>query len=68
MTRGFAKAAPSERKTAIVATDKKITVPHGTFENCLQIRDWSQIDSTNEYKFYCPAVGFLVREETIRAQ
>jgi hypothetical protein len=56
----------AEDMGTIVATDKKITVPHGTFENCLQVRDWSQIDATNEYKFYCPAVGFLVREETIR--
>ena len=48
---------------AVIATDKKITVPYGTFENCLQIRDSSSVE--NEYKYYCPAVGFLVREETI---
>jgi hypothetical protein len=55
----------AEDMGTIVATDKKITVPHGTFENCLQVRDWSRLDYTNEHKYYCPAIGFLVREETI---
>ncbi len=50
----------------IVALNKKITVPHGTFEGCLQTRDWSMVDaSLNEYKYYCPDVGFIVMEESI---
>jgi hypothetical protein len=52
----------------VVATDKKITTPHGTFENCLQIQDWSQIEGGKEYKYYCPEVSFLVREETTRGR
>ena len=54
----------AEDRRAVVATSKIITVPYGTFENCIQIRDMSRIDK--EYKYYCPAAGFLVREETIR--
>jgi hypothetical protein len=50
----------------VVATDKKITVPHGTFENCIQVKDSTFLSVTAEYKYFCPAVGFLVREETLR--
>ena len=52
----------------VVATDKKITVPYGTFENCIQIKDPSFLSVTAEYKYFCPAVGFLVREETNRGR
>jgi hypothetical protein len=55
----------AEDMGTVVATDKRVTVPYGTFENCLQIEDWSLIEAGREYKYYCPAIGFLVREETI---
>jgi hypothetical protein len=55
----------AEDMGTVVATDKTVTVPHGTFENCLQIEDWSLIERGREYKYYCPAIGFLVREEKI---
>jgi hypothetical protein len=48
----------------VVATDKKITVPYGTFEKCLQVRDSSPLSVIAENKYYCPGVAFLVREET----
>ena len=50
----------------VVALDKKVSVPFGTFENCLQTRDWSTLDNTlNEYKYYCPDVGFVTMEESV---
>jgi hypothetical protein len=55
----------AEDMGTVVATDKRVTVPHGTFENCLQIEDWSLNEHGREYKYYCPAIGFLVREEKI---
>jgi hypothetical protein len=55
----------AEDMGTVVATDKTVAVPHGTFENCLQIEDWSLIEQGREYKYYCPAIGFLVREEKI---
>jgi hypothetical protein len=55
----------AEDMGTIVATDKKITVSYGTLENCLQIRDWSMIEPDNEYKYYCPAIGFLALEEAV---
>ena len=50
----------------IVALGKSVTVPYGTFNDCLQTRDWSRIEKTlNEFKYYCPSVGFLVKEENV---
>ena len=36
----------------------------GTFEKCVQIKDSSPLSIIAEHKYYCPGVGFLVREET----
>jgi hypothetical protein len=54
----------AEDMGTIVALDKKVTTPAGSFENCIQIRDWSRIEPASEYKCYCPAAGFLVLEES----
>jgi hypothetical protein len=55
----------AEDMGTVVATNKKVTVPFGTFENCLQIKDSSFLDITAEYKYYCPDIGFLALEEMI---
>ena len=52
----------AEDMGTIIATDKKVTVPYGTFENCLQIKDSTPLGSSIEYKYYCPAVGFVTLE------
>jgi hypothetical protein len=54
----------AEDMGTVVATDKKITVPFGTFERCVQIKDSTPLSKIAEYKYYCPGVAFLVREET----
>jgi len=54
----------AEDMGTVVALDKKVTTPAGTFEGCLQIRDWSRIETASEYKYYCPKVAFLVQEES----
>lgn len=57
----------AEDMADVIALDKKVTVPLGTFNNCLQTRDWSVLDrKANEYKYYCPEVGFTVLEETVK--
>jgi hypothetical protein len=54
----------AEDMGTVVALNKKVRTPAGAFDNCLQIRDWSRIETASEYKYYCPAVGFLVLEES----
>jgi hypothetical protein len=55
----------AEDMGTIIGLGKKVKVAYGTLDNCLQTRDWSRIEKTaNEYKYYCPAVGFVVLEES----
>lgn len=50
----------------IVSLNETVTVPFGTFTDCLQTRDWSKIDpELNEYKYYCTDVGGLALEVVI---
>jgi hypothetical protein len=54
----------AEDMGTVIALNRTVRVPSGTFRGCLQTRDWSLIDKTvNEYKYYCPQVGFRTFEE-----
>jgi hypothetical protein len=54
----------AEDMGTVVALGKKVTTTAGTFDDCLQVRDWSRIETASEHKYYCPAIGFLVLEES----
>jgi hypothetical protein len=54
----------AEDMGTVIAVGKHVKVRYGTFDDCVQIRDWSRIDLTNEHKYYCAKVGFAVMEET----
>ena len=54
----------AEDMGTIVALDAAVAVPFGRFEECLQVKDWSRVEQGTEYKYYCPAVGFLTMEES----
>jgi hypothetical protein len=51
----------AEDRSEVVATGITVTVPAGTFEDCIETEDLDPIDDVTETKFYCPGVG-LVRE------
>ncbi len=57
-------AGRAEDMGTIMALDKKVTTPAGIFDNCLKLKSWSQIERGSGYKYYCPAAGFLVLEES----
>jgi hypothetical protein len=59
----YFKGAAEDMGT-IIATDKKVSVASGTFENCLQTKDSTRLAPTIVYKYYCPAVGYVVFEES----
>lgn len=44
----------------VVSVSETVTVPAGTFENCVKVKEMLS-DGTTEYKFYAPGVG-VVRE------
>lgn len=56
--------APGEAEdwSTIVETGLALTVPAGWFDNCLKTVDVNPLESTSEFKFYCPGIG-LVREQ-----
>jgi hypothetical protein len=52
----------AEDRSTIVAVGESVTVPAGTFEDCIKTEDFAPLDNATEFKFYCPDIG-LVREE-----
>lgn len=56
----------AEDMADVVALGVKIKVKYGSFENCLQTRDWNPLEpGADEYKYYCPEVGNVVLEAGI---
>lgn len=50
----------------VMALNQEVSLKAGKFKGCLQTRDWSRIEKNlNEFKFYCPEVGWWVLEETV---
>jgi len=47
-----------------VVKGQTITVPYGTFENCIKTEDWNALepDVPVEYKYYAPGIG-VIKEE-----
>lgn len=51
----------AEDAAEILALDKTVTVPAGTFGNCLKTRDFTPIDPGSfDYKFYAPGIGAVL--------
>jgi hypothetical protein len=51
----------AEDRSRVVAAGVTVTVPAGTFEDCIETEDVDPIGDVTEHKFYCPDVG-LVKE------
>lgn len=59
----------AEDMAEILGFGAKVNVPYGTFENCLQTREWSPLEpGSDEHKYYCPGVGSVVLEVGIKDQ
>jgi hypothetical protein len=48
----------------IVAIHESVTVPYGTFTDCVKTRDWSLLEAGYEYKWYAKGVGVVRSEST----
>jgi hypothetical protein len=56
----------AEDMAEVVSLGEPVTVPFGTFTDCVKTREWSPIDpELNEYKFHCTEVGGLAVEVVI---
>ncbi len=50
----------AEDQVEVLALNEKVSVPYGTFENCLKTKDYTLLDPQNvENKYYCPTAGGL---------
>ncbi len=54
--------APAIVVGLLVAAGLTVTVPAGTFTDCIKTEDVDPIDDVTEFKYYCASVG-LVKEE-----
>jgi len=56
----------AEDMAEVVSLGETVTVPFGTFTDCVKTREWSPIDpELNEYKFHCTELGGLALEVVI---
>ena len=54
----------AEDAAEVIALGIGVATPYGNFSDCIKTRDFSYIEpSANEYKYYCPEIGFVVLEE-----
>jgi hypothetical protein len=57
-------ACEAEDMAEVVATDVSVTVPYGTFDHCLQTREFTRLEpDVNEFKVYAPGVGLVLEVE-----
>ena len=53
-------ACQAEDFAELKSTGETVTVPYGTFENCLRTHEYTPLEpDLDEDKFYCPGVGFV---------
>jgi hypothetical protein len=54
----------AEDMGTVVAVGKRVSIPHGAFDDCVQIRDWSRIkEGGSEHKYFCAGIGMVLEEE-----
>ena len=54
----------AEDMVTIQSLHETITIPYGTFTNCLKTFDWTPLNPADlEHKYYCPQVGITVLED-----
>jgi len=59
----------AEDMAEVVALGAAISVPYGTFTDCLQTKEWNPLEQGGEeYKYYCPKVGNVVLEAGLEDQ
>ncbi len=54
----------AEDRMTVLSVSEAVTVPAGSYENCIKTEDVNPLDATGaiEFKFYCPDIGFVMEE------
>lgn len=48
----------------VVAVGETVTVPHGTFKDCVKTKEWSLLESGHAFKWFAKGVGFVRSESS----
>ena len=56
----------AEDKAEVIATGQTVSIPFGTFNNCIKTKNWTELEPhLDENKYYAPGIG-LVKEVNIK--
>ena len=55
-------AGEAEDMGQVVAVGQTVTVPSGTFKDCVKIKEWSMLESGQAHKWFAKGVGFVRTE------
>jgi hypothetical protein len=56
----------AEDMAQVLAISESITVPSGTYKDCIKTKDWTPLEpDVEENKYYCPNIG-VVSSETVK--
>lgn len=51
----------AEDMAVVIARDVSVAVPAGTYDACLQTREWTPLEpGSEEHKFYAPGIGTVL--------
>lgn len=54
----------AEDMAEVLSLDASVTVEYGSFENCLQTKEWTPLEpDVEEHKYYASGVGLLLEED-----
>jgi len=48
----------------VIAVNQSVTVPYGTFKDCVRTKEWSLLESGSEKKWYAKGIGVVRTEST----
>lgn len=55
----------AEDQAKVIATGLTLSIPFGTFTDCIQIEEWTELEpDVREHKFYAPGIG-LIKEVNV---
>jgi hypothetical protein len=57
----------AEDMAQVVASNGSVTVPAGDFKDCVKTKEWSMLESGNEYKWYAKGIG-VVQAKTSKGE
>lgn len=62
-------AGKAEDMAKVVSLNATVDIDYGTYNNCLQTREWTPLEpGIAEHKYYCREVGFVVYEKKIQGE